>query len=134
MNVKILKKAIALAEKAGSIFIATVDAHGVPHIAAATKADLTPEGRVAITEWFCPGTIANLQQNFHVSLVIWDKENDSGYQLLGDIENVEDICMLNGYDPKTEGKSAIPQVERRVIVNINKVIDFTHAPHTDREE
>ena len=134
MNVKVLKKAIELAEEAGTIFIATADEHGVPHVAAATKAALTPEGRVALTEWFCPGTIANLKQNLHVSLVIWDKENDTGYQLIGTAENVEDICMLNGYDPKTEGKSAIPQVERRIIVNISRVLDFTHAPHTDREE
>jgi hypothetical protein len=66
--------------------------------------------------------------------VIWDKKDDAGYQLIGEAEQVEDICMLNGYDPKTEGKIAVPQVERRIIMRINKVIDFTHAPHTDREE
>jgi general stress protein 26 len=134
MDAKTLKKAIALAARTGTIFIATADGRGVPHVAAATKAALTPQGRVALTEWFCPGTIANLKKNPRVSLVIWDKKNDAGYQLIGEAEQVEDICMLNGYDPKTEGKIAVPQVERRIIMRINKVIDFTHAPHTDREE
>ena len=87
-----------------------------------------------MTEWFCMGTIANLKKNPRVSLVIWDKKDDAGYQLIGEAEQVEDICMLNGYDQKTEGKIAVPQVERRIIMRINKVIDFTHAPHTDREE
>jgi hypothetical protein len=134
MDVKTLKKAIALAAKTGRIFMATADAAGVPHVAAATKAAITPKGRVAVTEWFCPGTMANLKKNSHVSLVIWDEKDDVGYQLIGEAEQVEDICMLNGYDPKTEGAAAIPQVERRIIMRINKVIDFTHAPHTDREK
>ena len=134
MDAKTLKKAIALAARTGTIFIATADAHGLPHVAAAKKAAITPKGRVALTEWFCMGTIANLKKNPRVSLVIWDKKDDAGYQLIGEAEQVEDICMLNGYDQKTEGKIAVPQVERRIIMRINKVIDFTHAPHTDREE
>ena len=50
-------------------------------VAAAGKLALTPEGRVAVAAWFCPATVANLQKNRRVSLVIWDPKVDTGYQL-----------------------------------------------------
>jgi hypothetical protein len=135
MKVEVLKRAVTLAKKVGYVFVATAHATGLPHVAAAGKIRLTPdEGRVAVEAWFCPGTVANLQSNQHTALVIWDPNIDNGYQLLGETEKVEDTAIMNGYGPGLEDKSALPQVERRLLIRVDKIIGFRRSPHTDEED
>ena len=134
MSKKILDQAAALAQKLQHVFVATTDGKGLPHVAAAGKLALISEGRVAVTAWFCPMTVANLQKNRKVSLVIWDPRADMGYQLLGQAEKVEEIAMMNGHAPGIESQPPLPQVERQLWVRVDKIIDFKHAPHSDIEE
>jgi len=134
MNQKTLEQAVALAQKLRHVFVATTDGKGLPHMAAAGNLALTPDGRVAVAAWFCPMTVANLQKNRRVSLVIWDSHSDRGFQLLGQAEKVEEIAMMNGHAPGAEPQHALPQVERRLRVRVDKIIDFQHAPHSDVEE
>lgn len=134
MNVEILKKVERLAAKAGYVFLATADAKGWPHVAAAGRLAVTPGKHVVVTEWFCPGTTANLQANPRLSLVVWDSATDVGYQLIGEVEEIKDLGILDGYAPEVEGKTSVPQVERQLLVHIDRVIDFKRAPHTDVEE
>ena len=135
MNIKILKEAVLLARNIGHILIATADAKGLPHMAAAGRINLTPdEGSVAVEDWFCPGTMANLQANRNTALIIWDQKMDKGYQLLGKTEKVEDTAMMNGYVPNLEDKPPLPQVERRLLIRVNKIMAFRQSPHTDQEE
>ena len=95
---------------------------------------LTPAGQLAIAAWFCPGTVINLQHNRRIAIVVWDAAEDTGYQLVGEVEKVEESAFLNGYAPQVEGSSPSPQVERQLLVRVDKVIDFRHAPHSDVEE
>jgi uncharacterized protein len=134
MNRGIFDRAISMGQKMRHIFVATADGSGLPHLAAAAKVSYLEEGRVAVAAWFCPGTMANLQENKRVSLVIWDSQKDLGYQLLGEIERVEELAMMNGYIPGKKKDSALPQVERQLIVHVEKIFDFSHRPHSDREE
>ena len=134
MNVEILKRAEQLAAKAGHVFVATADAKGWPHIAAAGRVALTPEKHVVVTEWFCPGTMTNLQANPRLSLVVWDSATDVGYQLIGELEEIKDLGVLDGYAPQVESKTPVPQVERQLLIHIDRVFEFKRAPHTDVEE
>ncbi len=132
MESQTLKEAVHLAQKLQHIFVATADPQGTPHMAAAGKLALAAEGRVVVSAWFCPTTVANLEGNRRVALVIWDSVADKGYQLLGETEDVEERAMMDGLAP---GKDRpIPQVERALLVRVEKIIDFTHAPHSDLEE
>jgi hypothetical protein len=135
VNIKILKEAVLLARNIGHVLIATADTKGLPHMAAAGRINLaSDEGSVAVEDWFCPGTMANLQANRNITLIIWDPKLDNGYQLLGKTEKVEDTAMMNGYAPNLEDKPPLPQVERRLLVRVNKIIAFRKSPHTDQEE
>jgi len=133
MKRKTLEQAVDLAKKLRHVFVATSDNNGLPHMAAAGKLTLGPEDRVVVAAWFCPTTVSNLHRNRQVALVIWDPGRDTGYQLLGETEELEDIAMMNGYTPG-ESPSPLPQVERQLLVRVDKIIDFKHAPHSDREE
>ncbi|MFQ5965737.1 MAG: hypothetical protein ACE5KZ_15800 [Candidatus Scalinduaceae bacterium] len=37
--------------------------------------------------------------------------------------------MMNGYSLKTDKYPPMPQVENKLLVRVNKVIAFSHAPH-----
>ena len=105
-----------------------------PHLTAVGKANVTPEKKLAVTGWFCPATVANVKVNPQVGIIVWDRENDIGYQLLGRSVELKDLAMLNGYEPQLESNRQVPQVERELIIEIEKVLLFRHAPHTDIEE
>ena len=130
---EIVQSAMSLGQKLKHVFVATADAEGLPHVAAAGRISLSNEGLIAVAAWFCPGTLLNLRQNRKVSLVLWDAVEDVGYQLLGMVEKVEESAMLNGYVPEMEKKDPYPQVERRLLVRVDKIIAFSHAPHSDLE-
>ena len=129
-----LKKAVSLSRRIGFICIATAESRGMPHIATAGKMELADEGYLSITEWFCPGTIANLQTNKFVSIVVWDRDSDSGYQMLGELEKIEELGILNGYAPDIESMPPLPQVERRLLIKVQKITDFRLGPHSDAED
>ncbi len=134
MNKEALKKAVELGQELGRVFVATADSQGLPHVAAAGEIRLESETRVGISAWFCPGTVANLKKNPHMASVVWDPASDVGYQIVGRCEKVEEVSMMNGYSPQTEEKQPIPQVERKILMRVEKVIGFKHAPHSDLEE
>lgn len=134
MKPKSLNTAVELAEKLEHVFVATADSSGMPHVAAAAKISQTSEDQVTVAAWFCPGTLVNLKNNCRISLVVWDAPVDKGYQLLGQVEKVEEIAMMNGYSPEIDETTVMPQVENRLLIRVDKVIAFSHAPHSDLEE
>jgi hypothetical protein len=134
MKKQTIQRAVNLGQKIQHLFVATSDNRGLPHVAAASKITLVSDEKVAVSEWFCPGTLENLEQNRFVSLVIWDSASDKGYQLMGKVEKMEEEAMMNGYAAELDTKMLRPQVEWKLIVRVEKVIDFTQAPHSDIEE
>ncbi|MFB0537449.1 MAG: pyridoxamine 5'-phosphate oxidase family protein [Anaerolineae bacterium] len=129
-----IKKAVALADKVRHVFVATADATGLPHVASAGRLTYAPDGRVVLADWFCPGTVTNLQQNPQIAIVAWDTATDVGYQLLGEVDRVKELGIMYGYVPGEEDKPPLPQVERELLVRVDKIIAFSHAPHSDVEE
>jgi hypothetical protein len=136
MKAEMLRESVRLAQAAGFVMIATSDVHGMPHITAAGRLELTDENEadVAVTEWFCPGTVANLQKNKRISIVVWTKKLQTGYQLLGELTGVQDIGVLDGYSPKREADHPLPQVEKRLLVKVEKILEFRLGPHSDVED
>ncbi len=52
----VLGQAVQLAAKVGYVFIATADVNKWPHVAVARIVVLKDNDRIAVNEWFCPGT------------------------------------------------------------------------------
>jgi hypothetical protein len=133
MNSAKFREVEQLAAKVGHVFVDTADSNGQPHIAAAGKLAQTPEKHLMITEWFCPRTLANLQMNSRLSIVIWDPEVDSGYQIIAELEAIKDIGIIDGYS-KSQVIPSIPQVERQLLLHVDKILEFKRSPHTDLED
>ncbi len=133
MNMDILKAVEALAQKTGHVFIATADTSGQPHIAAAAALQVVSRGNLSVTGWFCAETEANLDVNPRVSLVVWDREFDHGYQVIGWSIREKDIAMLDGFTPDAESDRYFPQVERELLLRADYVFEFRHTLHNDKE-
>lgn len=125
-----IRKAVEFAKGLHHVFIGTADRQGLPHVASGGELSLDPDGRVHIVGWYCPTTAANLEDNRLVSLVLWDPEIDFGYQVFGEVEQIQEKASLNGYG--IDEPANLPQVERELIVRVKQVCLFSHAPHTDR--
>ena len=134
MKTEQLEKAVALSGKTGFVYVATASISGIPHMASAGKMELTDEGYLAVTQWFCPGTIANLLESKGISIVVWDQDADSGYQILGQSERIEELGILDGYAPELESDPPLPQVQRRLLIKVQKITDFKLGPHSDAED
>jgi hypothetical protein len=134
MNPKTLQGAIALGKETGRVFVATADSQGLPHIAAAGEIDFHQETLVTVSAWFCPSTMANLKKNPLVSLVVWNEDQDVGYQLLGSAEKTEDVAMMDGYAGPAAEAAPLPQEERRLTLRVEHILHFSLAPHSDLEE
>jgi hypothetical protein len=134
MKPQTLAEAVELAARIGYVFIATADLSGRAHLAAARRLSLDEENHVLVSEWLCPETVINLRTNRFVSLVAWDAAADRGFQLLGKLREMKDLEMLNGYSPDLEKKEPIPQVERELVVQVDQILEFKIAPHSDVEE
>ena len=122
-----------LAEKVGHVLVATADGAGLPHLAVAAGLRLGP-GRAVVTDWFCPGTVSSLQENRCVTLTIWDARRDEGYQLVGQVVEILDRAVMDGYDPSLDQAAPMPQVQRELVVRVDHVLSFSLKAHSDKEE
>lgn len=131
MDIEILAQAVKLAETVGHLLVATVNEQGIPHLATAERIALEDRDQVAVTAWFCPQTASNVQTNPAISVVVWESGRDSGFQLIGAVEKVVDLAMQNGYIPGE--KVVYPQIERKLIVKVRQILNFSHALHSDAD-
>ena len=131
MNEAKLDEITALARKAGCVYIATADGKAMPHITVAGSLERSGRGQVVIKEWFSPGTVVSLKVNKAVSVAVWDFHCDVGYQLLGRLERIDDLAVLDGYAPDIEAEKPMPQVEKQLVITVEKILDFSLAPHCD---
>jgi hypothetical protein len=129
---KSLRAAVSFSEKLQHIFITTADRQGLAHVAAADGIRLGEEGCFHLTGWYCQRTAQNLEENRLISVVLWDPDIDVGYQLVGEVEEIQERASLDGLLPETDETNALPQVERELLVRVKEVLLFCHAPHTDR--
>ncbi len=133
MDMQALKKAVELGRNRQHILIGTANKKMEPHIAAAAKMELVDEIHVMVSAWFCHTTVSNLLENPSICLVIPDDKNDTGFQLIGVSEQIENMAVLGCWTPEVDAKDSIPQVERRVLVMVYRIIDFKRGPHNDVE-
>ena len=121
-----------MGKKMKHVYVATADLSGFPHLATAGDIEMVSEDRIAVEEWFCPGTMRNVRENPLVSVVSWDSSKDSGFQLLGNVEKIEETAMMNGFSPEIESGEQMPQSERKLVVRVREVLAFSRGPHSDR--
>ena len=121
-----------LVKKVKTVYVATANKEGVPHIAAAEGMAFADGDQVVFRAWFCLKTVENLQENPKLSLGILDTETQEGYQLTGEMERIEKGAILNGFSPEQEKRWAgYPQSEHQLFIRIREISPLTSGPHSD---
>lgn len=128
-----LNQAIKMAKRLGYVFLATADAAGSPHVNIVQLTGIDDRDRMELMSWFCEDAFENLRTNPRVAVIIWDPAKDTGYQLLGKMEDMREVAELDGYAPGLEEKKHFPQIEWKILVRVKKVLNFQKAPHVDAE-
>lgn len=126
-----LARMVQLAGTVSHLFVATANDEGIPHLAMAEHINLEDWDLVSATAWFCPETAKNVQTNPAISVVVWDSGRDLGFQLTGEVEQVVEVTMPNGYIP---GETVVyPQIQRKLMIRVRRILNFGHAMHGDAE-
>jgi len=123
MRAEALENAARIADK-GVILVATADGEGTPHVCPAHDYHKQDSTHISIAAWFHPRTISNIERNLKVSVIAWDPEEDSGYQLVGEVENVRELTTLHGYTPGQEEHDQQTHMARRLLIRVDEVLDF----------
>jgi len=130
MDVQLLQRVVQLSKMMRQVLVATVGGEGLPHLSVGERLSVRGEDGVSLFSWSCPQTLSNIQENWHVALVVWDVRSDEGYQLLGEVQAVRDHSVLDGYLPN-EAPQVTPQVEHELQVRVTQIMRFSHFAHTD---
>lgn len=112
-------------------FVASADATGIPHLAAGRELKVPDSHHLVFDAWFCSTTLRNVTQNPHVAVVVILPDSGAGYQLAGTIEHMVDSALLDGYVPGEEERG-MPQVQSRLVIRVDEVMEFSAGSHTDR--
>ena len=108
----------------GVVLVATSDPEQGAYVAAARRLETFGPDRLSVQAWWCDRTVANLDANPRLSLVVWDPQSGSGYQLLGECQGVENEAWLDGLAEGERGGAPLPQVERNLVVRVRAVFDI----------
>jgi hypothetical protein len=74
MKPETIQKAVEFGKKTPAYFRCNGGWQWTDASAAAGKISALSEDRLAVSAWFCPGTLENLNQNRKISLVVWDPD------------------------------------------------------------
>ncbi|MBJ6724037.1 pyridoxamine 5'-phosphate oxidase family protein [Geomesophilobacter sediminis] len=111
-------------------FVASSGADGMPHLAAAEAVSVPDLQRLRFEAWFCPTTLRNVSVNPIVAVAVADPASGQGFQFVGRVETVEETAMMDGFLP--DEPPGMPQVETRMTVLVECVMEFTAGAHTDQ--
>jgi hypothetical protein len=75
--------------------------------------------------------VVNLEINRYVALVIWEPKSNVGYQLFGKSEKIIELHILDSFLTKTESQGNIPQIERQLVIKVERIMEFSHYRHAD---
>ncbi|SNB45216.1 pyridoxamine 5'-phosphate oxidase family protein [Geobacter sp. DSM 9736] len=118
-------------ENARVAFVASTDEAGAPHLAAGVDLKVQDERTLLFENWFCTTTLRNVALNPRVAVAVTDPDGGRGYQLTGVVRRSIDEAVMNGFAPGAE-MPGTPQILVRMVVEVDRVMDFSAGAHTDQ--
>ena len=111
-------------------YVASADQRARPHLAAGSGITIPDSQHLVFEAWFCHRTLENLSEVPRLAIAVIDTSTGAGYQLLGRVEQMEDVALLGGYAPEVE-EPGLSQMESRISMRVEEVLEFSAGPHTD---
>lgn len=122
MTLTPLEQAVIIANSGGRLVVTTADCYGRPFIVIGGTLTVTETGHIALEISIWPQIAANLQQNPHLAIVVWDEAEGVGYQLLGEVVNQAELSAFHSAGlPKSTLPPKSP-VNNEIYVRVARVI------------
>ncbi len=132
MQREMLQELLEQSKPIESVLVATADSKGVPHVGTAATVSLD-FSRLVVEAWFCSQTLANLDENRTISVIVVSKHKANSIQVVGEVKKVEETAALDGYIPNEEKVHPVPQFKVRLKIQVTSVLKFELGPHYDVE-
>ena len=119
-------------ESFDAAFVASADGTGVPHLAVGRDPKIPDPDHLAFEAWFCRTTLKNVTENRRVAVAVVMPDSGAGYQFIGTVEEVATTALLDGHAEEDIEPPGMPQVQSRLLVRVDLVMEFSEGAHTDR--
>jgi hypothetical protein len=86
------------------------------------------DSKIRIKEWFTYPILANLRDNYYVTLLIWDTLHSDGFQIQGHCQDIEEIAILDGMTPLEKSRH-YPQGQWQLDIHINDIHQLRMEKH-----
>jgi predicted pyridoxine 5'-phosphate oxidase superfamily flavin-nucleotide-binding protein len=124
----------SLMERSKLVYVGTSDRSGKVHLSVAEAMSVPDRGHIAFEEWFCKKTLENLRENPGITVGVVDPQTGKGYQLIGELEDVDVGAMMNGFSVnKEEEWRRYPQSAHRLYIRTDSILELNTGPHSDEE-
>jgi predicted pyridoxine 5'-phosphate oxidase superfamily flavin-nucleotide-binding protein len=115
------------------VTVGTSDKSGRVHLATARGIKVLDDTHIVFEEWFCHGTLENLNTNPRITIGFFAAETGQGYQLLGEVEEVHAGAVLDGFSQEEEDKwSHLPQSRQQLYTRVDSILELATGPHSDK--
>lgn len=118
-------------ESTGNAFVASADRAGKPHLAAGKDLQVKDRSHLTFESWFCHTTMENVTVNPRVAIAVTGPAAEKGYQFCGTVLSAGDTAILDGFVPNSQ-EIHLPQVQYRLVIRIDEVLEFSSGIHSDQ--
>ena len=125
-----LKRLLRESKKGCQIFIITANGQGIPSISSVDQFIAVSGKELVLECCSCSGILANLWENSSITIVVWNWNNCSGYQLETRLVQKKDIPKMN-VDPLEKAlDDSDSHLRMYLLVEIKKIITIRKMSHT----
>jgi predicted pyridoxine 5'-phosphate oxidase superfamily flavin-nucleotide-binding protein len=108
--------------------IATASKNGVPNVAPIATVQLVADDTIWIGDNYMVKTLANVRENPHMALYVWDPEKKRCYQIKGDVTVKTSGPDYEKIKAQIKAKGAHYPAKGLIILKITEVFDCTPGP------
>jgi hypothetical protein len=130
---KNMKRKLNPMQQNGQICIVTADSQGLPHVASSNDIEFISEQCLEIRCCSSSQTMANLWDNTHILLLLWNVDYPQGLRLKGKLLQIKRMTFHNENTSDINGITDL-HMEMELVVRIDEVSEIEPVCHHDKKE
>ena len=107
----------------GYVWVASTSADGEPHLALSAKFEKIDDTHVKLIDFCCLKTVDNLRENPQLSIGVWDRHKEQGWQVVGKVDQIE-------ASPADEAAD-LSYVHYAVTLTVQEALHLATGQHSD---
>jgi hypothetical protein len=113
--------------------IATASKHGIPNVAPIATVQIVADDTLWIGDNYMVKTLANVRENPHLALYIWDPEKKRCFQIKGSVTVKTSGPEYEKIKAQIKAKGPHYPAKGLLILKITEIFDCTPGPHAGKK-